>query len=123
MSASRTLSSGPYTETVDIVRGDRYDRTVQIAIDGVDFAGAEVSIHVRETPTGPLLYDAGADALIDTDTEGEMEIVFAIPGATSAQLPDRCTLDLRFELASADLGPVTVVRLQFRVTDGYVQES
>jgi hypothetical protein len=111
-----------YQEPVEIVRGDRYDRAVIVEVAGVDFSGALVEIHVRETPTGALLYDAGEDATLDTATSGEIAIAFTLPGVTTDTLPDRCVLDVRVTKSAIDLGPLTVVRLHLRLSDGYVQD-
>lgn len=111
-----------YQETVEIIRGDRYSRAVEIEIPGVDLSGAEVEILVRETPGGEILFDAGEEATLDAETEGEIVIVFTIPGASTAVLPDRCTLDLRLTDTGQSLGPLTLVRLHLRLSDGNIED-
>lgn len=115
-------SENLYQETVEIVRGDRYSRAVEIEIPGVNLTDATVEISVRETPGGELLFDGAEAATIDDTTLGEITIAFTLPGATTDVLPDRCVLDLRLSKPAISLGPLTLVRLHLRLSDGYSED-
>jgi hypothetical protein len=112
-----------YQETVEITRGDRYSRNLEVEIPTVDFSGAVVEIQIREKPSSALLHDASADATLVTSTVGEMTIVITLPGDVTDTLPDRCTLDVRISKAAISLGPLTVLRLHLRLSDSHISED
>ena len=111
-----------YQETIRLIRGNKYARRVVLNRPNFDWTGANFLAHVREKPSGTLLYDCAETTTVDTSTEGTLDATITIPGTTTSAFPARCFLEIRVSHDDAELGPITLARFQLDTEAPYARD-